>query len=339
MREGTNPNKKDNQIVLKTHHRVIMVVYIPHENDFYKESFDVFTSSLQSLILTQHHRSAITVIDNGCIPKVKRFLQQKLDDGEIDQLIIHRENIGKIDAIIGAARGVREPLITLTDADVLFLKDWQHKVEDVFAHIPHTGAVSPICMRYSALHATTAVIRSIFTRKLRYRLASFQANFQANQRFMQSVNWVEDQSDEHLYPIIEYRGFKCIMGAPHQVITLRREVFFTAVPSQPCFLRMGGDSVVKYIDYPVDALGLYRFSTYGNYAYHMGNRIEDWMKESVNELHKQEGALASKALELPPLKKTASIRPYSEQKRFFWRKMFKKFIGLNYQTFPAKMNL
>jgi hypothetical protein len=36
----------------------------------------------------------------------------------------------RIDAQIGAARGVREKLITLTDSDILFVKGWQEKVED-----------------------------------------------------------------------------------------------------------------------------------------------------------------------------------------------------------------
>ena len=43
MRIGSNPQKVERKIILTTHHRVVIVVYLPNEEGFYKESFDVFT--------------------------------------------------------------------------------------------------------------------------------------------------------------------------------------------------------------------------------------------------------------------------------------------------------
>lgn len=332
MRQGQNPNKSNNQLELHTHHRVIMVVYIPHESDFYAQSFAVFQLAIESLMRTQHQRSAITVIDNGCMEKVKTYLRALLDEGRIDQLIEYRANIGKIDALIGAARASREPLITLADADVLFCADWQAQVETVFQTIPRTGAVSPICMRYAALHATSSVVKGIVSRRLRYQNEDIPANFEANQRFMQSVNWPLDASNEQTYPVISAHGLKVIMGAPHQVITVRREVFLATVPQTPSLLRMGGQSVVNYIDYPVDAAGLYRFSTYGNFAFHMGNCVETWMQSHVNAL--SHSLHSVDPLVLSPLKLPQSMAHYTEKKRYFWRKIYKRFIGLNYQESP-----
>lgn len=334
MRQGQNPNKSNNQLELHTHHRVIMVVYIPNETDYYAQSFAVFQLALRSLLQTQHNRSAVTVINNGSIPKVGEWLSELQQQGQIDLLISYRENIGKIDAIIGAARASREPLITLTDSDVLFCSDWQQQVERVFTQIPKAGAVSPICMRYGALHATSSVVKGIFLRKLRYENRAIPANFLSNQRFMQSVNWIVDQENEHNYPVVSHNGFDAIMGASHQVITLRREVFFATVPTAPSLLRMGGDSVVNYIDYPADAAGLYRLSTYGNFAYHMGNQCEPWMQQHVEEL-KNTPLFSVEKLALATPAITSKTAYYTEKYRYFWRKLYKRYIGLNYSESPV----
>ena len=42
MRIGINPKKKERKIILTTHHRIILVVYLPNEEGFYKDSFEVF---------------------------------------------------------------------------------------------------------------------------------------------------------------------------------------------------------------------------------------------------------------------------------------------------------
>ena len=42
MRVGWNPQKLEKHVVLETFHRVILVVFIPNEEGFYKDSFNVF---------------------------------------------------------------------------------------------------------------------------------------------------------------------------------------------------------------------------------------------------------------------------------------------------------
>ncbi len=105
MRIGFNPQKAERKISLATYHRIVIVVYIPNEEGFYKDSFEVFKMCLDSLLSTINTYAAITVVNNGSHKKVTDLINLYLDEKKIDTLISHNTNIGKIDALIGAARG------------------------------------------------------------------------------------------------------------------------------------------------------------------------------------------------------------------------------------------
>ena len=82
----SNPQKQERKIKGITNHRVIVVVNIPYEEGFYKDSFDVFKLCIDSLIATVNSNASITVVNNGSNTKVADFLNQYSVEKKIDTL-------------------------------------------------------------------------------------------------------------------------------------------------------------------------------------------------------------------------------------------------------------
>jgi len=331
MRVGMNPQKQDNKIILKTNHRIIVVVYIPDFKGYYEKIFEVFKLCLESIIVTKNDQCAVTVVNNACCSEVSEFIDANFKNGNIDSVIHHNENIGKIDAIIGAARGVREPLITMTDVDVLFETAWQENVENIFMKIKNVASVSPISTRNSLNYGTSSTFKSIIFRKVKFKLIPIPENFEANNKSLQSVNRKPEISKNKLWPVIEKNGVKAVVGSGHQVITIRREILFKTVPTSPSFIPVGLDSEFKYVDEPINRSGGLRLATYNNYAYHMGNAVEDWMFEVQQDNVKNKGKIKNnpKPFQLPKENFNQSYYGWFCFWERVWIKLFNIFYGVN----------
>lgn len=288
MREGWNPQKSEKKIDLQKYHRVIVVVYIPNEEGFYKKSFGVFKLCIDSLISSTNKNCAITVVNNGSYRKVTDFLNEYLEEKKIDTLVSHNTNIGKIDALIGAARGSREKYITLTDADILFIAGWQEKVEEIFSSFPKVGSVSPIPVRSGLYFGTSSVLKQIILRRIKYKSISIPENFNAYNRYLESINWDLEIKDDNKWSVVESNNCKANIGSGHQVLTIDRDVLFETVPTNPSLTLVGGTSENDYVDFAIDKANKLRLSTYHNYAYHMGNKLENWMVDLQNNNKKTE---------------------------------------------------
>ncbi|HNP32570.1 MAG TPA: glycosyltransferase family A protein [Flavobacterium sp.] len=277
-----NPQKQEKKIDLKTNHRVVICVFIPKLEGYYADIFDVLKLSVNSAFATKNSHCEITLVNNGSCKMVTDYLNQLYDDGIINCVIHHKENIGKMDALIGAARTAREEFITMADIDILFVKGWQENVEKLFNTIPNVGSVSPISVRASHRYATFSTMEKILLKKVNFRYEPIEENFDSYNRFLLSINWHKEEDSKLKWPVIEYKGQKAIMGSSHQILTIKRDLLFTTVPTQPSLILVGNNSEYKYLDLPIDVSGGMRLSTYHNFAFHMGNKVESWMTDVQN---------------------------------------------------------
>lgn len=329
MRVGMNPQKQSKKIELEFQHRLIIVVFIPSLEGYYKNVLDVFKLCLESAIATRNANCAITVVNNASCKEVGEFLDAKLEDNSINSVINHNKNIGKIDALIGAARSSREPIITLVDVDILFKHGWQHEVESIFTKIKNVASVSPIPCRNFKNYETSSTFSKILSNKVKFQYEAIPENHEAHNKYLESFHWDLDEDKNATWPVIQSNGAKAIVGSGHQILSMRRELFFSTVPFEPSLILVGNNSEFLYCDQPINYSGGMRLSTYNNYAFHMGNNVEKWMLEIQKKNLEQTSSISEDKmkLNLPIFKpKAVNFKFYKLKKRIVHR-LFKLIYG------------
>lgn len=287
MRIGTNPEKNSKNLMVENYHRIIVPVYIPHFEGYFKEAFEVFQLCIESLLLTIHEKSRITIYNNNCHEEVKKYIDEKYSNSEfIDQVFHSKENLGKINAILAASKGNLEPLITITDADVLFKHNWQKAVEGVFCGFAEAGMVSPVpSSKAFSIYTANNWAYSLFKGKLFFdnvlepdALIKFDRSLGNQKKLYNAIHLKK-------YLVLKNKKNKmeAVMGCGHFVATLRREVFDKGT-AEPAFVKIQNGVEGKFIDIPNQELGYLRLATKNNYAFHMGNTIESWMLEEFEIL-------------------------------------------------------
>lgn len=287
MRVGFNPNK-DRPIVKEDYlHQVIIPVYIPNREGYFKESFQIFQLCLESLFSTIHDKTFISIVNNGSGDFVKDYLDELFKANKIQELI-HTDNIGKLNAILKGLAGNDIELVTISDADVLFLPHWQKETTKVFAQVPKAGVVGIVPQfKMYEVNSGTVIFDNFFNKKLKFIPVK---NRNALIHFYDSIGWDRNYNQDYLkYNLgLEVNtDLNVLVGSGHFIATYKKDMFLEA----PTYFgyKLGGTSE-GYLDKAPLKKGYWRLTTYNNYAYHMGNMFEEWMKielqlqqESVKE--------------------------------------------------------
>jgi hypothetical protein len=334
MRKGINISKDILIEENESSHRVIIPLYIPIEEDYYKQAYQIFELCLFSIINTSATKLKISVISNNSCDDVndKLFALQK--GGHIEELIITKQAIGKINSILKALRTAEERLITITDADVLFCNGWEEAVVNVFESFPKAGAVCPVPVFRKHLNLTSNIwLRYVFSKKLYFRPVK---NPEALTRFANSIGWpwLDEKWKDVIGTLKAKNGTIAVLGCSHFVATYKKEVF-EKLPKTNSKYKLGGNSELIYTDEPVLKKGGYRLATYDNYAYHIGNQIDDFIIEKYKSLEIKTKKKSENYLKLKKLKNSKIEYILSEfiiKKMFYFKKIKKQLLkskGLN----------
>ena len=281
MRIGFNPQKDKEQAPNDFFHQVVIPVYIPNQEGYFKDSFTILKHCLDSLFKTSHIKTYFTVVNNGSSNEVKCYLDDLFQNGKIHE-VIHTTNIGYINAMLKGITGQLVPFITTADADVLFLENWQEATYEIFKVFPKTGAVSPTPNSKMLKFLTGNIFfEKGITQNVRF---SEVKNPQAMESFAKSIGNPKLFSEINLdkYLTINKNNFGAVIGAGHFVVTYRSDIFDGLEKRYTNFI-LGGDSDFIF-DLPVVKKGYWRLSTADNYAFHMGNTLEEWMLTTVEDL-------------------------------------------------------
>ena len=81
-----NPEKQVEKIKLKYNHRVVIVVYIPSLQGYYKGVFTVFKLCLDSVSATKNEHCAITIVNNASCKEVVHYINDQFEKGIIDSV-------------------------------------------------------------------------------------------------------------------------------------------------------------------------------------------------------------------------------------------------------------
>ena len=316
MRIGLNPQKDKVEEEIQQYHQVVVPVYIPDEEGYFEHSFDVLKLCLSSLFKTCHRKTYFTIVNNGSHSGVTEYLDSLLQSEQIHELI-HTHNIGKVNAVYKGITGHNFPLITVTDADVLFLEGWQESSYLVFEEFPKTGFVTPTPnSKFTKYFTFDTIMKYWFSSKLKFKEPKNKLGLQ---RFAESIERPQFYKQVHLDNILTLSGTNtnALIGGGHFVATYRGTVFSDLKQRYSSF-KLGGKSVRDFFDVPVGKKGYWRLSTEDNYAYHMGNIVEPWMQEVLDLLPASNENVVTK----PPLKGIIRNRTMLKIKAF----VFEKFL-------------
>lgn len=274
MRVGHNPHKDQLLSAPDYLHQVVIPVYIPHQEGYFKDSFKILQLCINSLVATVHAKTCISIVNNGSCDDVKVYLNDLYEQRLIHELI-HTENIGKLNAVLKGIAGNAIPLVTIADADVLFLNNWQSETTKIFDQVPQAGVVGivPQFKMYEG-HCGNVLLANLFNGKMCF---SPVKNQEALIRFYDSIGWDRNYNHDYLkynLALTINPELKVLIGSGHFVATYKKDIFEHIVSY--IGYKMGGDSE-GYLDQLPLEKDYWRLTTQDNYAFHMGNVHEDWM--------------------------------------------------------------
>ncbi|RZJ30069.1 MAG: glycosyltransferase family 2 protein [Flavobacterium sp.] len=282
MRVGYNPHKDfPNGIAIHTH-QVIIPVYIPDFSGYFKDGLTILKLCLASLEKTTHSKTFITVVNNGSCDEVIAFLNGLLSEKKIHE-IVHTENIGKPNAILKGLSGHDIEIVTICDADTMFLPGWQQETAKIFSRIPKAGVVGLVPqMKTFRTYSGNTMFDNLFNDKLRFMPLKNEDGFT---KFYDSIGWfAETYNENHRKYILALNwdnDLKAILGAGHFVLTYKKDIF----DEVRTYLghKLGGDSEA-YLDGIALQKDYWRLTTFDNYAYHLGNLSESWMQQELDNM-------------------------------------------------------
>ena len=89
MRIGFNPNKNKTIDIAEYTHQVIIPVYIPNEEGYFKDSFQILKYCLESLFKTSHSKTFYTIVNNGSSKIVVDYLNELYINNKINGMFIY----------------------------------------------------------------------------------------------------------------------------------------------------------------------------------------------------------------------------------------------------------
>ena len=282
MRVGVNPEKLKEEKLQYWEHRVVIPVYIPNfEEAYYKNSFEVFRKSIESLLKTiDTSQTAITIINNNCAKEITEYVDNLLEEGHIQKHAKYVSNVGKVYPVLSEVRGVYEEYVTIADADILYMDNWVSETAKIFNAFSKAAMVSPLpCPSSFDIYNKSLVVENFFRIKkgkvvdeLSFDL--FIQGVNPRKKFFEGKKW--NWRDKQYY--LEKNETKTCVGAMHFIATYRKSYLEKIPLNRPEFVFLKGDECT-FIEKHIDQFGGYRLSTIRTHAYHIGNTMDDFTKK------------------------------------------------------------
>ncbi|WP_299017180.1 glycosyltransferase family A protein [uncultured Polaribacter sp.] len=286
MRKGVNPNNHKTINAKSISHRVIIPVYIPNFEGYFKDSLNVFKVCVESLLKTINSDTVISIISNASCKEVNNYIYSLKQDNKIDRAIFNKENVGKMNAIIAETRASFEKFITYSDADVFFDKGWLKQTYTMFKNVPNAGFISmnPTPQNYGYSESTLLSNLNIlfFQNKKTEEVCSRKDLI----HFHKSIGKPEEFTVQMLESkILTLENHNYIMGAGHFCCTIKKTPTLNFVPMENSNKFASGGSEALYLDIPFNKTGLLKLSSPKSYVWHMGNVLEkDWTLTKLDEI-------------------------------------------------------
>ena len=263
-----------------------IMVYIPEQKGYFEQRLEIFNLCIHSLRANTKVPLNLLVLANGCCNEVLKALREMQEKGEIDTLIISKENLGVIGGyklIFNAAQG---EIVAYCDDDVVFYPKWLEEQLKILETFPNVGMVSGVPVRDGACHANTAIANFIKSHPT-------EISFKEERRIPDEweIDWCIStgrDADSYLKDtsvmkdiVISKNHVEAVASANHFQFITPKLVIQKALPENWSPNLM--DSLVP-LEEAVDKLGYLRLSTVGRYCRHVGNTLTEALVKEFESL-------------------------------------------------------
>ncbi len=285
-RVGINPARGKDSAYQPARVSAAVLTYIPHQAGYFKHRLQVLQLTLNSLRANAQLPCDLLVFDNGSCAPVVEYLTGMREAGQIDYLILSKENVGKIGALMILFQAAPGEVIAYSDDDILFYPGWLEPQLALLDGIPNAGMVSGVPVRFAGTYAVSSVERL---------LENGPAGLEVTrERFIPDgweIDWAQStgrEPGEHLQAMKNWSEFvlRCgdltaVGSANHFQFVARKEVILKALPEVWTGQLMGA---MVEMDEAIDRRGYLRLSTSQRYTRHLGNVLSPGVIEEAEAL-------------------------------------------------------
>jgi glycosyltransferase involved in cell wall biosynthesis len=272
MRIGECPDRVKRVHIRPARVTACVVVCIPHQFDYYAHRLAVLRLSLASLQAhTPRADYDLIVFDNGSCPEVVEFLREWQRDGHIDQLLLSRRNVGKINACRMLFEAAPGETIAYADDDVWFGAGWLEAQLRILDSFPRAGMVSGRPVRKQFAYGNTGLPAYLGEFPEVTAQTGRLIPREWEDEYLRSTGRTADEAHAKLADILlEYRGLRAYATATHFQFMAPRQVIVAAMRDHD---RPRTGSEERQFEEAVEAMGYVRLSTEGRFVRHIGNVI------------------------------------------------------------------
>lgn len=251
------------------------ITYLPDFEGYHKDRFEVVKASLNTMRDNAGEDIGTFIWDNGSCPEVIDWL---MNEYKPDHLVIST-NIGKASARAGIVRAVSPgTILGVADDDILYYPDWFKKSIDILESFPNVGQVSgyPVRtqMRWGNKNTKAWAFRNAKLEYGRFIPDEWDRDFCTS--IGRDYEWHKAYTIDDIDAMITYKGRQVYAVAHHcQFICYANRL--------EDIVRWDNDAMgdEKPFDWAVDNAGLLRLTTSERLTRHIGNKLDEDMKEAL----------------------------------------------------------
>ena len=285
-RLGTNPSRGKTLDFTPPRVTVAVLVYEPNQLGYFQHRLDVTKLTINSIIKNTKKPFELLVFDNGSCEEMVSHLKTLHENGQIDTLVLSRQNIGKLNALWRIAHLAQGEVIAYTDDDVYHLPGWLPAHLEVLDTYPKVGAVTGFYIKQRVAMSSEKTLEWVAQQEAANNLTvergqlipkKWEEEYMDNsgrtlERYQNEVAGLEDV-------VVDFKGLKAWVSAHHFQVLIPKKVIIEVLSEM---LEEGWSDQMMgrmvEMDDRMDAKGYLRLTTYAQTMRLLGNTIDDEVK-------------------------------------------------------------